>query len=149
MVHHYQAMIRHHDSHGLSEEEEEWVKRVIQEKLNLLFNAYVCPSYTSLSPLLEYSEIGQEYNFHIGNSLGTSGDDRPFVIVDLIRPRTSNSGVSKPGVMATRKPAMLVDFCGGPGAGAGAGVVHADADPAAPLVFAAAIVIALLFLTFF
>ena len=41
MVHQYEAVIRHHDSHGLTEEEEERVQRVIQEKLNQLFNAYV------------------------------------------------------------------------------------------------------------
>ena len=146
----YEAVIRKYDSHGLTLEEEERVQTVIQEKCNLLYNNNAVPSYTSLSPLLESSEIGQDYDFVIGNNLGVSREDRfrPHVMVDLLRPQTliSRHGVRIPTVMATKKPAIMVDFCGGPGAGAGVGVVHAGAG-AAPLVFAAAIVLTF-FLTF-
>ena len=37
MVHQYQAIIRHYEGHGLSEEEKGRVRAVIQERLDQLF----------------------------------------------------------------------------------------------------------------
>ena len=41
MTHHYQAIIRHYEGHGLTEADRERVRAAIQEKLDQLFNAYV------------------------------------------------------------------------------------------------------------